>query len=68
MAYPGVNLGNCICVLRHYVSGKTGIICIACHPVAFGGLMLGAVFMATDYVTSPMSHKGMLIYGVCIGC
>lgn len=32
-----------------------------------GGLMLGAVFMATDYVTSPMSHKGMLIYGVSIG-
>ncbi len=32
-----------------------------------GGLMLGAVFMATDYVTSPMCHKGMLIYGVCIG-
>ena len=32
-----------------------------------GGLMLGAIFMATDYVTSPMSHKGMLIYGVCIG-
>ena len=32
-----------------------------------GGLMLGACFMATDYVTSPMSHKGQLIYGVCIG-
>lgn len=32
-----------------------------------GGLMLGAIFMATDYVTSPMSHKGMLVYGVCIG-
>lgn len=32
-----------------------------------GGLMLGAVFMATDYVTSPMSKKGMLIYGVFIG-
>ena len=32
-----------------------------------GGLMLGAIFMATDYVTSPMSKKGMLIYGVCIG-
>lgn len=32
-----------------------------------GGLMLGTIFMATDYVTSPMSHKGMLIYGVCIG-
>lgn len=32
-----------------------------------GGLMLGAIFMATDYVTSPMSHKGMWIYGVGIG-
>ena len=32
-----------------------------------GGLILGACFMATDYVTSPMSHKGQLIYGVCIG-
>ena len=32
-----------------------------------GGLMLGAIFMATDYVTSPMSKKVMLIYGVCIG-
>jgi electron transport complex protein RnfD len=32
-----------------------------------GGLMLGAIFMATDYVTSPMTKKGMLIYGVSIG-
>ncbi|MDL2309702.1 RnfABCDGE type electron transport complex subunit D [Parabacteroides sp. OttesenSCG-928-B22] len=32
-----------------------------------GGLLLGAIFMATDYVTSPMSKKGMLIYGVGIG-
>lgn len=32
-----------------------------------GGLMLGACFMATDYVTSPMSHKGQIIYGVMIG-
>ena len=32
-----------------------------------GGLMLGAIFMATDYVTSPMSHKGMIIYGAGIG-
>ncbi len=32
-----------------------------------GGLMLGAVFMATDYVTSPMSSKGQLVYGVAIG-
>lgn len=32
-----------------------------------GGLLLGAVFMATDYVTSPMSKKGQLVYGVAIG-
>ena len=32
-----------------------------------GGLILGAVFMATDYVTSPMSKKGMIVYGVGIG-
>ncbi len=32
-----------------------------------GGLMLGAIFMATDYVTSPMTHRGQLIYGVGIG-
>ncbi len=32
-----------------------------------GGVLLGAIFMATDYVTSPMSTKGMLIYGVSIG-
>lgn len=32
-----------------------------------GGLMLGAIFMATDYVTSPMSHRGQLLYGALIG-
>jgi electron transport complex protein RnfD len=46
------------------------------HPEAYaspvahlftGGLMLGAVFMATDYVTSPMNTRGMLVYGVGIG-
>ena len=32
-----------------------------------GGAILGAVYMATDYSTSPMTHTGMLIYGVGIG-
>lgn len=32
-----------------------------------GGLMLGAIYMATDYVTSPMTARGMLIYGAGIG-
>lgn len=32
-----------------------------------GGLLLGAIFMATDYVTSPMTPGGMILYGVLIG-
>ena len=32
-----------------------------------GGLLLGAIFMATDYVTSPMTKRGMIIYGIGIG-
>ncbi len=32
-----------------------------------GGILLGAIFMATDYVTSPMTPKGMWIYGIGIG-
>ncbi|MDO9341183.1 MAG: RnfABCDGE type electron transport complex subunit D, partial [Bacteroidales bacterium] len=32
-----------------------------------GGVLLGAIFMATDYVTSPMNPKAMLIYGCGIG-
>ena len=36
------------------------------YQVLGGGLLLGAFFMATDYVTSPVSHKGQVIFG--IGC
>lgn len=35
--------------------------------VLSGGLLLGSIFMATDYVSSPMCHRGQLLYGVCIG-
>ena len=37
------------------------------YHLCSGGLMLGAIFMATDYVTSPMTHKGMVWYGIGIG-
>lgn len=33
-----------------------------------GGLMLGAFFMATDYVTSPITPRGKIIYGIICGC
>ena len=32
-----------------------------------GGLMLGAFFMATDYVTSPTTNKGKLVFGIGLG-
>ncbi|MEI3218350.1 MAG: RnfABCDGE type electron transport complex subunit D [Lachnoclostridium sp.] len=32
-----------------------------------GGLMLGAWFMATDYVTSPITKKGQYVYGILLG-
>jgi electron transport complex protein RnfD len=32
-----------------------------------GGALLGALFMATDYSTSPMTHKGGIIFGIGVG-
>ena len=32
-----------------------------------GGIMLGAFFMATDYVTSPITPKGRIVFGICCG-
>lgn len=32
-----------------------------------GGLMLGAFFMATDYVTSPITPNGKIVFGICLG-
>ncbi len=44
-----------------------GIFAGSFFPSMFtGGLVLGALFMATDYVTSPITHKGQLIYA--LGC
>lgn len=35
--------------------------------LAGGGLMLGAFFMATDYATCPITDKGKIVYGICLG-
>jgi electron transport complex protein RnfD len=37
------------------------------YHILSGGLMLGAIFMATDMVSSPMTPKGQMIFGVGIG-
>jgi Na+-translocating ferredoxin:NAD+ oxidoreductase subunit D len=51
--------------------GLHGIIPERCAPPLFmlgsGGLMLGAVFMATDMVASPITHRGCVVYGILIG-
>lgn len=53
------------------ILGLVGVDLLAGYPVLTdvmsGGLLLGAVFMATDYVTSPMTRRGMWLYGLLIG-
>ncbi len=50
----------------HYLAGYPAPHLMALYQVLSGGLILGAFFMATDMVTSPVSRKGMLIFGA--GC
>ena len=38
-----------------------------CAQLAGGGLMLGAFFMATDYVTRPITKKGQYVFGILLG-
>ncbi|HIZ43845.1 MAG TPA: RnfABCDGE type electron transport complex subunit D [Firmicutes bacterium] len=44
-----------------------GNVHVALVEIMSGGLLFGAVFMATDYVTSPFNTKGRIIYGIVIG-
>ena len=37
------------------------------YQLLSGGLLLGAFFMATDYVTSPFTERGKLVYGIGLG-
>lgn len=60
----------CFSVIFYAIRGGmpfADICMLSLKHLCAGGIMLGAIFMATDYVTSPMTHKGMLIYGVLIG-
>ncbi len=47
------------------IAGKGSLTFVA-YELLGGGLMLGAIFMATDYATTPINTKGMIIFG--IGC
>ena len=52
-------------LIMHGIAPETHIDPI--YQVFSGGLLLGAIFMATDYATSPMTKKGMIIYAIGIG-
>ncbi len=57
-----------ICILIYSLASGRGfdLTYLAAHLTG-GGLMLGAIFMATDYVTSPITPKGRWLYGAFIG-
>ena len=48
-----------------FIAGK-GSLQFTAYEVLSGGLLLGAIFMATDYTTSPVNFKGQIIFAV--GC
>ena len=73
-------LGGIILLIKGYIDfripigmvGTVFALSLVCgtdpiYQIFAGGLMFGAFFIATDYVTSPMSKKGRMIYAVCIG-
>lgn len=57
---PVIYIGTVFCLMNFL--GQDGL-----FHILSGGLMLGAVFMATDYVTSPMSVKGQIVYAIGLG-
>ena len=49
-----------------FIFGKPDLSYVMAH-ICGGGLMFGAFFMATDYVTSPITPKGQIVFGILLG-
>ena len=62
---PGSYIATVAVLTLLFPMGNNNFEWMLCH-VFGGGLMLGAIFMATDYVTSPLTQMGQIVYG--IGC
>ena len=62
---PAFYIGTVALLTVIFPMGNPPLQWMAAHLFG-GGLMLGAIFMATDYVTSPITKKGQIIYA--IGC
>lgn len=64
---PMLYIGTCFMIawIIAYINGL-GIIFSILHILS-GGLFLGAIFMATDWVTKPLTRKGRIIYAIALG-
>ena len=62
---PAAYIGTVAILTLLFPMGNNNLEWMLCHLFG-GGLMLGAIFMATDYVTSPLTQMGQVVYG--IGC
>ena len=62
---PLAYIGTVAVLSLLFPMGHNGLQWMA-YQLCTGGLMLGAIFMATDYVTSPVTKLGQIVYG--IGC
>ena len=65
---PGTYIGTVALLTLLWPRGGVEAVSWMLYNVLGGGLLLGAIFMATDYSTSPVTPRGQLIYGVCCGC
>lgn len=63
---PVLYIGS-FAIFELILGAQPGNLSFVAAQVFGGGLMLGAIFMATDYVTSPITKKGKLLYGVLLG-
>ena len=62
-----VSILGTVAVFAAILHASNPVYAVPTQVLCSGGLMLGACFMATDYVTSPMTGKGQIIYGISIG-
>lgn len=63
---PGTYIASLIVFIIIFGGHGLDLHYIAAH-LCGGGLMLGVWFMATDYVTCPITKRGQIVYGVCLG-
>lgn len=50
-----------------YLAATGGDVLFAFYEILAGGLFIGAIFMATDYVTTPITDLGKIVFAVCCG-